>query len=60
MRWIIQAEHEVHEGDEKCIRNFWLGSLKEGNHSEGLRVGGRIILKWMLGRIHTEDTQHAA
>jgi hypothetical protein len=29
---------------------FWLESLNGRNHSEGLDVNGRIILKWMLGK----------
>jgi hypothetical protein len=27
---------------------FWSENLKEGNHSEELGIGGRIILKWIL------------
>jgi hypothetical protein len=29
---------------------FWLESLKAGDQSEGLSVGGRIILKRILGK----------
>jgi hypothetical protein len=32
-------------GDEKCVQNFGLGSLKGIEHSEVLGVGGRMILK---------------
>jgi hypothetical protein len=29
---------------------FWLGSPKARNHWEDLGVGGRITLRWILGR----------
>jgi len=35
-------------GDEKCIQNFSLKSLKREDHLEGLNLDGRIILKLML------------
>jgi hypothetical protein len=30
---------------------FWLESLKGRDHSENLSVAGRIILKWILGKL---------
>jgi hypothetical protein len=29
---------------------FWLENLKGGNHLENLDFGGKIILKWILGK----------
>jgi hypothetical protein len=40
----------------KCVRRgevftgFWLGSPKGRDHWEDLGVGGRITLRWILGR----------
>jgi hypothetical protein len=30
---------------------FWPENLKEEDHSEDLDVDGRIILKWILGKL---------
>jgi hypothetical protein len=29
---------------------FWSGNLKGRDHSEDLRVNGRIVLDWILGK----------
>jgi hypothetical protein len=34
----------------EVFRGFWLGSPKGRDHWEDLGVGGRITLKWILGR----------
>jgi hypothetical protein len=34
---------------------FWLESLKVRHHSKDLGVDGRIMIKWMLGKIGWED-----
>jgi hypothetical protein len=31
-------------------RKFWSENLKKSEHSEGIRIDGKIILKWVLGR----------
>jgi hypothetical protein len=30
---------------------FWLESLKERDYLEGIVTGGRIIIKWILGKL---------
>jgi hypothetical protein len=45
MRW---AGHVAHLGE--LFTGFWLGCLKERDHWEDLGVGGRITLRWTLGR----------
>jgi hypothetical protein len=35
-------------GTEEIPRKFWSKSLKRRDHLGGLRVGGSIILKWVL------------
>jgi hypothetical protein len=37
-------------GGESVFTGFWLGSPKVRDHWEDLGVGGRITLKWTLGR----------
>jgi hypothetical protein len=44
MRW---AGHVARMGEG---RGFWLGDPKARDHWEDLGVGGRITLKWTLGR----------
>jgi hypothetical protein len=45
MRW---ARNVVYMGEMHT--KFWLGSLGERDHSEGLSVDGGIIFKWTLGK----------
>jgi hypothetical protein len=40
----------MHERDENCIYNFGWKSLKGRDHSEDLRVDGRIVLECNLGK----------
>jgi hypothetical protein len=37
------------------LTTFWLGSLKERDHSENLGVDGRIILKYILRESFSVD-----
>jgi hypothetical protein len=37
-------------GREKVFTRFWLGDPKARDYWEDLGVGGRIILRWTLGR----------
>jgi hypothetical protein len=37
-------------GRGEVFTEFWLGSLKVRDHWEDLGVGGRITLRWILGR----------
>jgi hypothetical protein len=37
-------------GRGEVLTEFWLGGLKAGDHWEDLGVGGRITLRWILGR----------
>jgi hypothetical protein len=36
---------------------FWCGNLKERDYLEDLGVGGRIIIKGILGRVHSKLTK---
>jgi hypothetical protein len=45
MRW---AGHVARMGE--VFTGFWLGGRKLRDHCEDLGVGGRITLKWTLGR----------
>jgi hypothetical protein len=38
----------MHGGE--VLTGFWLGGLKARDHCEDLGVGGRITLRWTLGR----------
>jgi len=37
-------------GRGEVFTGFWLGTLKGTGHSEDLGIGGRITLRWTLGR----------
>jgi hypothetical protein len=47
MRW---AGHVARVGRGKVFAGFWLGGPKARDHWEDLGVGGRITLRWTLGR----------
>jgi hypothetical protein len=47
MRW---AGHVARMGRGGVLTGFWLGSPKARDHWEDLGVGGRITLRWTLGR----------
>jgi hypothetical protein len=47
MRW---AGHVARMGRGEMLTGFWLGGPKARNHWEDLGVGGRITLRWTLGR----------
>jgi hypothetical protein len=47
MRW---AGHVARMGRGEMLTGFWLGGLKARDHWEDLGVGGRITLRWTLGR----------
>jgi hypothetical protein len=47
MRW---AGHVARMGRREKLRGFWWESQKERDHWEDPDVGGRIILKWTLGK----------
>jgi len=47
MRW---AGHVERMGRGKVFTEFWLGGPKERDHWDDLGVGGRITLRWTLGR----------
>jgi len=40
-------------GEGEVFTGFWLGGPKARNHWEDLRVGGRVTLKWTLGRFES-------
>jgi hypothetical protein len=47
MRW---AGYVARMGAEEVFTEFWLGGPKARDHWEDLGVGGRMTLKWTLGR----------
>jgi hypothetical protein len=47
MRW---AGHVARMGRGEVFTGFWLGGSKARDHWEDLGVGGRITLRWTLGR----------
>jgi hypothetical protein len=47
MRW---AEHVARMGRGGVFKGFWLGGPKARDHWEDLVLGGRITLRWTLGR----------
>jgi hypothetical protein len=47
MRW---ARHVARMGEGRGVYRVLLGGLKVRHHWEDLVVGGRITLKWILGR----------
>jgi hypothetical protein len=47
MRW---AGHVARMGKGELFTGFWLGGPKVRDHWEDLGVGGRITLRWTLGR----------
>jgi hypothetical protein len=47
MRWAV---HVARMGREEVFTGFWLGGLKVRDHWEDLGLGGRIALRWILGR----------
>jgi hypothetical protein len=47
MRW---AEHVAHIGRRGMHVGFWWESQKKRDQYEGLNIGGKIILKWILER----------
>jgi hypothetical protein len=47
MRW---AGHVAHWGRGEVFTRFWLGGPKVRDHWGDLGVGGRITLRWALGR----------
>jgi hypothetical protein len=47
MRW---AGHVARMGRGEVFTGFWLGGLKGRGHWKDLGVGGRITLRWTLGR----------
>jgi hypothetical protein len=47
MRW---AGHVARMGRGEVLTGFWLGGPKARDHWEDLGVGGRITLRWILGR----------
>jgi hypothetical protein len=48
MRW---AGHVARMGRGEVLTGFWLGVPKARDHWEDLGVGGRIKLRWTLGRL---------
>jgi hypothetical protein len=47
MRW---AGHVARMGEGRGVYRVWLGGPKARDHWEDLGVGGRITLRWTLGR----------
>jgi hypothetical protein len=52
MRW---TGHVARMGRRDMFTVFWLGGPKVRDHWEDLVVGGRIILRWTLGRQGSMD-----
>jgi hypothetical protein len=49
-RRMRRAGHGTRMGEGRGVSGFWLGGPKARNHWEDLGVGGKITLKWTLGR----------
>jgi hypothetical protein len=47
-RW---AGHVARRGEGEVFTGFWLGGPKGRDHWKDLRLGGRITLRWTLGRL---------
>jgi hypothetical protein len=47
MRW---ARHVARMGRGEVFTGFWLEDPKGRDHWEDLGIGGRITLRWTLGR----------
>jgi hypothetical protein len=47
MRW---AGHVARMGRGEVFTGFWFGGPKGREHWEDLGVGGKILLRWTLGR----------
>jgi hypothetical protein len=47
MRWV---GHVAQCGEGRGVPGFWFGDLKGGDHWEDIGIGGRITLRWSLGR----------
>jgi hypothetical protein len=52
MRW---AGHAARMGWREVFTGFWLGGPKARDHWEDLGVGGRITLRWTLGRYESME-----
>jgi hypothetical protein len=47
MRW---AGHVARMGSGEVLTGFWFGGPKARDHWDDLDIGGRITLRWSLGR----------
>ena len=41
----------IHNTHQKCVLHRSERTLKRGYHLEYVGIGGRIVLKWLLGRL---------
>jgi len=46
----VGGTRDAHGGGRKVFTGFWVGGSKLRDHLEDLGVGGRITLRWNLGR----------
>jgi hypothetical protein len=49
-RRLRRAGHVARMGRGEVFTGFWLGGPNVRDHCEDLGVGGRITLRWALGR----------
>jgi hypothetical protein len=49
-RRLRRAGHVARMGEGRGVYRVWLGGPKTRDHWEDLSVGGRITLRWTLGR----------
>jgi len=47
-RLMLGSPYNKHGRVEKCIQNFWWEHLKARDNLEGVELGERIILEWIL------------
>jgi hypothetical protein len=40
----------AHGGDGKCVKNYWLASIKGKHHSEDITIDERVVFTCISGK----------